>query len=207
MALGLSTENTGGGDFTPIVKFDARAGRMFRIDREQTAAGWETSNVEITTGFQAVFDFDNLEVGWAHFAAGMAPSWTMVPHGAPLPAKPSADHKQAFRLRMKLGAKSGGDVREFGATAKAVLNGLDKVHDAYLAGKADNKGKLPVITLTGSKPIVSQGKGQSSTNYEPVFELVKWVDLPPELAGAEHAPTPAKVEVRAPEPAMADDEF
>jgi len=108
----------------------------------------------------------------------------MVKHGQPLPARPSGQHKQAFRLHMKLGAKSGGDVREFGSTAKAVLNGIDKVHDAYLAAKGANTGKLPVISLTGSKPIVSTGKGQSSTNYEPIFEVVKWVDRPPELKGA-----------------------
>jgi hypothetical protein len=200
MALGLNTESSGGGDFTPVIKFDARAGRMFRVDREQTASGWETTNVEVTNGFQAVFDFDNLEVGWALFAAGVAPSWVMVKHGQPLPARPSDQHKQAFRLHMKLGAKSGGDVREFGSTAKAVLNGIDKVHDAYLAAKSANAGKLPVISLTGSKPIVSTGKGQSSTNYEPIFEVVKWVDRPPELKGTA---APAQVQA-APVPELED---
>jgi hypothetical protein len=48
MALGLQTESSGGGDFTPIIKFDARAGRMFRVDREQDASGsWNTENVEV----------------------------------------------------------------------------------------------------------------------------------------------------------------
>jgi hypothetical protein len=101
----LSTEG-GGGDFADILKYDARAGRMFRVDRTQGAAGWETNNVEITNGFQAVFDFENIQVGWALFAAGIAPSFSMVPLGEPLPAKPSDQHKQGFKMMVKLGKSS-----------------------------------------------------------------------------------------------------
>ena len=31
--FGFSTEPSAGGDFTPIIKYDARAGRIFRVDR------------------------------------------------------------------------------------------------------------------------------------------------------------------------------
>lgn len=181
MALGLKTEG-GGGDFAEILKYDARAGRFFRVDRAQDAGGnWQTSNVEITNGFQAVFDLDNIQVGWALFAAGIAPQFSMVPLGQPLPAKPSDQHKQGFKLMLKLGKMSGGDVREFSSCAKVVINALDALHTAYEQQKADNPGKLPVVSLTGTTPVVSQGKGQSSTNYQPVFEIVKWVDRPDEL--------------------------
>lgn len=196
MALGLSTES-GGGDFTPVVKFDARAGRMFRVDREQDGGGnWNTNNVEITNGFTAVMDLENIEVGWLLFAAGVAPQLTLVKLGQPLPQRPSDQHKQGFRMMMKLGKSSGGDVREIAATSKAVLGAVDDLHTAYEAQKAANPGKLPVVALTGSKAIVSTGKGQSSTNYAPIFEIQKWVDRPAELGGAsgatqqEAAPTP-----------------
>lgn len=196
MALGLSTES-GGGDFTPVVKFDARAGRMFRVDREQDGGGnWNTNNVEITNGFTAVMDLENIEVGWLLFAAGVAPQLTLVKLGQPLPARPSDQHKQGFRMLMKLGKSSGGDVREIAATSKAVLGAVDDLHTAYEAQKAANPGKLPVVALTGSKAIVSTGKGQSSTNYAPIFEIQKWVDRPAELGGAggdtqeEAAPSP-----------------
>lgn len=184
MALGLVTESSGGGDFTPIIKFDARAGRMFRVDREQDSGGtWNTDNVEITNGFTAVMDLENLEVGWALFAAGVAPSFDFVPLGQPLPARPSDQHKQGFRMMLKLGKSSGGDVRELSATSKAVIGSVDELHTAYEAQKAANPGKLPVVALTGSKPIVSTGKGQSSTNYSPTFEIQKWVERPAELGG------------------------
>ena len=65
--FGFSTEMSGGGDFTPIVKYDSRAGRIFRVDRVQTNDGFVSDPVDITQGFKAVFDFENIEVGWIDF--------------------------------------------------------------------------------------------------------------------------------------------
>lgn len=195
MALGLQTES-GGGDYTPVVKFDARAGRMFRVDRSQDSGGqWQTDNVEVTQGFTAVMDLENIQVGWLLFAQGVAPQLTLVPLGQALPPRPSDQHKQGFRMMMKLGKSSGGDVREMAATSKAVLGAVDDLHTAYEAQKAANPGKLPVVALTGSKAIVSTGKGQTSTNYAPIFSIERWVDRPAELNGAASsaaapAPTP-----------------
>ena len=46
--FGFSTESSGGGDFLPIVKYDARAGRFFRMDRVDTGSGFESDPVDIT---------------------------------------------------------------------------------------------------------------------------------------------------------------
>lgn len=189
MALGLQTES-GGGEYAQIIKYDARAGRMFRIDRSQDAGGsWQTSNVEISNGFQAVFDLENILVGWALFAAGVAPAFSMVPLGQALPAKPADQYKQGFKLMVKLGKDSGGDVRELSSCAKVVIAALDALHTQYEAGKAANPGKLPVVALTGTTPVTTQGKGQSSTNYQPVFSIVKWVARPDDLTAIK-APAP-----------------
>lgn len=188
MALGLNTENTEGGDFTPICKYDARAGRLFRVDRQQVGGQWETNNVEITDSFQAIFDMDHIEVGWALFASGVAPSFTMVPIGVTLPPRPSEQHKQTFRLNMKLGKSCGGDVREMASQAKVVIGAMDGLHTAYEAAQAANPGKLPVVALKGSTAVVSSGKGQSSTNYAPVFEIIAWAPRPPELGAPSETP-------------------
>lgn len=211
MSLGLNTE-TGGGDYTPIIKFDARAGRFFRVDRTQDGGGnWQSDNVEITQGFQAVFDLENIEVGWALLAAGIAPSWHMVPLGQPLPAKPSDQHKQAFRLNVKLGKTVGGDVREFASQAKVVIAAVDELHTAFTAGQAANPGKLPVVALAGTQPITTTGKGQSSTNYKPVFEIKQWIERPVELGGTQAAAappaTPAPAPAPQPQPVPAGAEF
>ena len=190
MALGLNTES-GGGDYTPVAKYDARAGRFFRIDRTQDAAGnWVTNDVDITTGFQAVFDFENIEIGWVLFAAGVAPSWSLAKYPGQIPPRPSENHKQCFRLMMKLGKSSGGDVREFASQAKAVIGAVDALHTQYEEQKAANPGKLPVVTMTGTTAIKTTGKGQTSTNYAPNFEITKWVDRPAELIGGQPANEP-----------------
>jgi hypothetical protein len=143
MALGLQTES-GGGDYAQIIKYDARAGRMFRIDRSQDGSGvWQTNNVEISQGFQAIFDLENVQVGWALFAAGVAPSFSMVPLGHPLPAKPSDQHKQGFKMMVKLGKGSGGDVRELASCAKVVISALDALHTQFEAARGTTPASCP----------------------------------------------------------------
>lgn len=209
MALGLQTES-GSGEYNPVCKYDARAGRFFRVDRAQDSAGnWQTNNVEITTGFQAVMDLENIQVGWMMFAANVAPQFTLVPLGDPFPQKPSDNHKQGFRLMLKLGKSSGGDVREFASTAKAVIGAIDALHDQYTKEKAANPGKLPIVSMISTVPVVSQGKGQSSTNYAPVFHIEKWIDRPAELTAgggqggvAQPAAQPAAQPVQPVQPAQ-----
>ena len=181
--MGLGLPQSGGGERVPIIKYDARAGRLFRVDRAQNAAGQYDSNpVEITPVFQAVMDLEHIETGWLNFPTNGAPDLQMVPLGTPLPPKPSAAHRSGFRVMLLLGNAAGGDVREMAANASASIAGMDDLHDAYSAGLKANAGKLPVVKLAGTKPIVSTGKQQSSTNYQPIWEIVSWVDRPAKLA-------------------------
>lgn len=217
MALGLSTSTEGGGDYAQIVKYDARAGRAFRVDRSQDAAGaWQTDNVDITTGFQFIPDLDSVQVGWALFTAGSAPSWTMVPLGVAMPPKPTPDHKQCFKLMLKLGKSSGGDVRELASQAKVVIGAMDALHTTYEAEKASHPGQLPVVVMKSTTPIKSGSGAQTSTNYAPVFEITKWVDRPAELSAApprqqeatSHVASTAKAAAHVSAPAADDeDEF
>lgn len=211
MALGLSSG--GGGNYedrVALIKYDARAGRIFRIDRSQDSGGtWQTDQVEITNGFQAVMDLENIQVGWLHFPAGGAPNIQVVKFGEAMPAKPSNDHKQGFRVLMKLGKSSGGDLREMASNAGVSIAGIDALHTAYTEQSAANPGKLPVVQLKSTTPITKSGKDkdgkpQSSTNYQPVWEIVAWIERPAELGGAataETALTPAPAVQPAPQPA------
>lgn len=215
MALGLQTESSGG-DFLPILKFDARAGRFFRRDRN----GTENVEVDITKNFKAVLDLESIEVGYINFMTGGAPDFQLVPLGKPMPAKPTENHKQGFRIVCKLASDCGGDLREFSSCAKVVIRGIDALHEAYLAGEKENPGKLPVVVLKDTVPVTTEGK-QKSTNYQPVFEIVSWVprpkDMQPQPRGssvptttstttATAAPTTGSTPVSAPKPAMAEAE-
>jgi hypothetical protein len=86
---------------------------------------------------------------------------------------------------MLLGKQAGGDVREMAANAAVSITGMDLLHDAYMASPDMKQGLLPVVRLSGTVPVVTTGKnnGQpvSSTNYQPVWQIVKWVPRPVEL--------------------------
>lgn len=195
MALGLSV-GSGGGNFLPIVKYDARAGRMFRVDREDGVS----TPVDITRNFKAVFDFDNLEVGYINFDTGSAPDFVMVPHGDAMPAKPSDKHRQGLRLTLKLSSELGGDVREIAGTSAALIKGIDALHDDYLSGDERHSGKLPVVVLADTVAVESGSGTKKSTNYQPVFEIVGWVKRPGGLEGKAHVEAPAPAPSRSSPP-------
>jgi hypothetical protein len=177
MGFGLNYDTAASGDIIPIVKYDSRAGRIFRIDRENG----QNSQIDISRGFKAIVDLENVEKGFIDFPPGSAPSFTLVPLADPMPQHPGGTAKQGVRLMMKLHRDSGGDVREMATSAKAAMRGLDLLHTEYSAQAAANPGKLPVVEMTNTIPITSEGQGQKTTNYQPVFAIVGWVPRPADL--------------------------
>jgi hypothetical protein len=83
MALGINTQS--GGDFLPVVKYDARAGRWSRVDRSNSNGQWESNPVDITQVFGAVFDFASIQTGWIDYTT---PSFVLAPLGKDHPSKP-----------------------------------------------------------------------------------------------------------------------
>lgn len=192
MALGF-TYSTGGGDFTAIMKYDARAGRMFREDRKQDAGGaWVKDSVDVTHNFKAVFDFENIEVGYINFPQGGAPDFCLVGLGDPYPQRPTPNHAQGVRFMLKLAKDTAGDgaaIREIAGTSASFRMGVDELHNAYEAGKAANPGKLPIVALKSTLPVTSGSGAKKSTNYQPVFEIVGWAARPEDLVFAPKART------------------
>lgn len=177
MALGVSYGSGGGDDIVPIIKYNAKAGMFERIDRVNVNGTWVKEEHDITAGFKAVFDMENVEVGWMHFDTGGAPDFRLVPIGGDPGASPGEKYKMGFRVMVKLAGPVGGDVREFCSCAGVVMGAFDALHDAYLAGVKDNAGNLPVVTMTGKKGV----KSQYGTNFEPQFAITQWVTRPADL--------------------------
>lgn len=198
MALSIPTTSSGNGNFLSIVKYDARAGRMSRIDREQGADGWTSTPTDITTQFSCVMDLENLEVGWMYFSPGTPPDYQIVQNGENPGPAPSDGHKLGVRVLLKLSKDVGGDVRELTSTARVAVSAISRLHDAYLQGAADNPGKLPIVKLVGAKPVPSGQGVKKSTNYAPEFEITGWVDRPADLV-----PTPRVARAAAPASAPA----
>lgn len=222
MGLGLQTGGAGG-DIKPYIKFDARAGRMFRVDRSQNAGGqYESKEVDITKEATFIADLAHIRVGWVNFTA-QGPIQRMVVLGKdPIPARPTdinAEGKPAFKQGFEIDVllskeAGGGPARKLGSSAGCVIESMDALHDAYTSAPESKTGKLPVVRLADAKAV----KAGQSTNYKPIFEIVNWLErpaglpvpaatngaaapaTPPSTGSTQAAPPPPKA---APQPAAA----
>jgi hypothetical protein len=183
--LGFNTAPSGGADFIPIVKYDAKSGQLKRVDRVADTDGKFTNeDVYITKEFKALFDLDNAETGWSLFDPGRAPSWAMVPIATVdktgLPPQPSDKHKNAVRFTIKLANSCGGDrpIRELAGNSSAFTSAFEELYDQYLKERGQYPGMLPAIVL---EKTLAQ-KGAHGTNYKPVWKIIGWAprgDLKP----------------------------
>jgi hypothetical protein len=196
MSFGLSYDAGSTGDIIPILKYDSRAGRFFRVDR---ADGVNTP-VDVTRSLKMVADLENVEIGWINFATGGAPDFVMTMIGQPLPPRPSPDHKQGVRIMVKLGKECGGDIREISTVAKSALRGLEELHTAYQASRESHAGQLPIVALKDTIGVTSGQGAQKSTNYQPVFEIAGWAGRPTDLIHKPKSRAAAPTRTEAPEP-------
>jgi hypothetical protein len=189
MSLGKRIGSSG--DFTPLVKFDARAGVLYRCDRTRAPDGeWYTDQKNITDNFAAVFDMENAEIGWIALSSGGPPNFTMFPVGSDIGNPPSDKHKQGFRLRLKLAKGCGGGVREFASTATSTWQAIDKLHTEFEQERSKHPGELPLVKLGG----VQSSKTQMGTSYTPIFKIAGWMARPAELEPPEIPAEPAEME-------------
>lgn len=180
MAFGGFFDGVGeGGSFLPIIKYDARSGRISRRDRENG----ENNDVDITRNFKAIFDFENVEIGWINFNTGGAPEYRVARYadGGAVDKPAGEGFKRGVRLVVKLSKECGGDIRELSSNAAAFLDGAKALMDAYEKGSKDNAGKLPVVELKDSVAKTSSGGALKTTNYVPVWEITGWVKRPEDL--------------------------
>ena len=186
----------GGGEFTPVIAYNAKAGRLFLVNREQEQDGmWATTKVDVTMAQPAfAVDFGRLEVGWVHFSAGAAPQWHMAPLGHPIPPKPPSPGQDGatgkamqFRngFRIPVAGQAIGGVRELAGNSSAMIAGMNELHTAFEAAPEAAAGKIPVVKLVS----VMEVKAGQSSNFQPVFQIMQWVDRPAAL-GERTVPAP-----------------
>ena len=173
MALGKRKDE---GNFLPIAKFDARVGKLYLQDRMLTDSGWETKLRDVTSEFEAIFDLKNIQRGWARFPKGAAPELTLVPAGEDPGEAPTDEHKECVRVLFQMAAQLGGEVRELLSTSRGVWNGLDDLHDKYLADVNVHPEQQPIVKLARVKEI----RVGAATIFVPVFEIIGWMPRPPD---------------------------
>ncbi len=174
-----------GGLFRPRVKFNAKAGRVYRIDRVQQADGWGNEDVEITAQFAFYLALESFADGWWNRQTFKE---LLGPLGGEMIAQP--DERDAagkpvwayqVRCTMKLAAAAGGDLRVFSSGAQCVLEPLDKLYSECMSDPKARGDQLrlwvPAVRMARTEAI----KGDNGVNYAPVFELVKWVQRPADM--------------------------
>ena len=126
-----------GGDFLPILKYDARAGRFSGWTVPTTAGFVNTPWTSPTTSRRRSISTTS-KSGWALFMPNQAPSFALVPMGEQLPPRPSPEHKNGVGFLVKLhncSAGDGKDVREVMGTSKAFLTGVEALYLEYQKAK------------------------------------------------------------------------
>jgi hypothetical protein len=161
------------GEFMAQIRYGAESGRLYKIDRVGGANGFENVMTELPAGTKLIPDWGSIQVGWLHFAAGMAPSMAIAPLGQPMPARPDANHKQGFRLLVHLG--SNGGIREFASSSKTVTGAVDHMHTLFENDPQAATGKLPILEFTGGR--LTQMKNQHGTKnlFIPEFTVTTWI--------------------------------
>jgi len=197
MSLGLNTETKNKGDILSIIKFDAKAGEFLVENRSPNGDGtWSRDYDELKLPIKLVMDLGDIDVGWLSFASG-APDFQMVKVGDKVPAQPSPEHKQAFRVRVF--NKSLG-LREFSHSAKTVMRAMDDLHNQFEAERGANMGKMPVVEISEILTIKYKKKDQTEGRVKvPAWKIVSWIDAPDVFA--------AKKEVAAEAPAAEEDDL
>lgn len=193
MGLGLQTGGGSSGDIVPFVKYDARAGRLFRVDRLQVNGQFESKDVDITREAVFVMDMANIKVGWINYTTQGPIKHLAILGQAPIPPRPAdvnAEGKPAFRqgfeVMLALAKNCAGDgapLRALSSAAGCVIEAIDALHDAFLAAPESAQGMLPAVKIADTVPV----KSGQSTNYKPIFEIMSWVPRPASL------PVPAAV--------------
>jgi hypothetical protein len=195
MALGLKAYHNGG-EFSPRIEYNAKSGRMSQVDR--TADGTGTIKVDITSSLPVfAWDLATIEIGWANFQSGAAPSFVMVPYGQPMPARPDRNHKAGFRSKVWNGREP--VAREFQATAGVTVTAIEELWDMLTAMPEAAAGQVPVIRLAGVVPIT----GRNGTNYAPLLQLVQWIDRDEAVFGPPTVAAPGAAPIVAAPPAAA----
>jgi hypothetical protein len=160
MPLNLNGSGSGE-DFTPFIKYDARAGKWFCRDDKQD---FEIDKPVLT------FDFAGIKTGWFAFDNGKAPQKVFDPSltvAAPAPTS-LGKWKRGFQL-MVHGAHPIGE-REFCSTAGCVIDAINLLYDVYEREGKDHPGQSLVACCDHTRPI----KNKQSTNYAPMFSVRGW---------------------------------
>lgn len=165
----LNLNPSDGGDFTPFIKFNAKAGRWYVKPKDASM------EIEIVSPILA-FDMAHIKTGWLCFPTASAPIKKWDPSLTELADQPEGKFKRGFEVSVFGNSQITGGygiigLREFCSCANATVTAIINMYAQYEMELQGNQHMVPIFRSMGVEPI----PGQHGTNYEPKFDLVKWV--------------------------------
>lgn len=154
------------------------------------AVQWSRKKGDGKESFQftnAIFDMENLKVGWikvdigvydaklAHYkdATPERPTETTVKNGSTVPS-----YNKGFAVNVLFGKEFGEErLYTFSTSQKGSLEAVGGLLAQFEEQRAANAGKVPVVTFSGH---TNKKFGKGSTNI-PNLSITSWVDRPAEL--------------------------
>lgn len=189
MAFGYRVTN---GDFLNIVKYDARSGKLFKVEKQP---GAQAQDIELPPGTKFAIDFATLEAGWVTFTT-QGPVRHMQPYidGQPPITQPpdkDAEGKMTFRpgFYVKLAGNAIDGVREWIGASAAVMNAMDDLYNLFVQAPEAAQGQIPIVSIPSTVAIKSGTGARSSTNYAPVLRIDGWT-VRPDILGPRTVPVP-----------------
>ncbi len=179
MAFGFQKSS---GDFLPIVKYDAKDGRISKRDSVAGPQGFEKTDTDITDTFSAVIDLENIQTGWVYFTPNEGPKRVMSTYlKDPMPERPADKdpngkplYRQGFTIHMALGKQCGGGIYEMTGNSNMLVEAMGTLHDEYLKGTNENPGRLPVVVFNGAR----KEQTKFGNFYRPSFSIETWSNRP-----------------------------
>lgn len=182
MAFGLPNEGTG--DFLPLLTYSAKSGRFSTKEKVEQNGQFVSQEDELSeASCQFLMDFGTAKKGWLLFNKGAAPLKVVNDVADPMPPIPQGDFgfdgqgnpnkpRGGFIVHVMTGDRK---LREFSSNSMACVSGLGAMMDQYQAAPEAQQGMVPVVKLVKTKKVGKHG------NYEPVFEIAKWVPRPEDM--------------------------
>ena len=184
------------GDFTPFVKFNAKAGRFYaRLEGQMDEA-------ELQLPMQIAFDFPAIKTGWIKFGENGPPhrKWDPSLSVEALCPDPKDDkYKRGFQVNVYITTHRLG-LRELMSTASAIIGPIMALYEQW--EQHGNSAEVPVVRCSGVETI----KSNFGVSYSPIFEFEKWAPRA-KVPGFDVIPTPRSGEVGAPLPKDEDEPY
>jgi hypothetical protein len=139
-------------------------------------------------GKGVIMDIHNMKMGWQRFGE-LGAEWVYNDDLKNWKPKPGDDYKQGLSIPCAIGEDKLVIFRQSGV---GVMEGFRTLSSQLVDNKDINSGKLPVVTMTGTKEM----KFKVGNTQVPQLTVIDYVDRPFVLE-VEAAPTPSDADVQA----------